>query len=353
MRSVYVRPLSFLYGSDASHHIQKKLALPINGNDQIAFEKIEIINKNQNKKNIIHISKINEIQKNIKKKIIQDLKNITKKKKNILGLNLNHFILMGVLNVTPDSFSDGGKFNTFSKAIIRSREMLQQGAQIIDVGGESTRPGAKLISEQEENKRVIKIIKKISKIKKNIVSIDTRKASVMQAAIKAGAKIINDVSALDFDPKAEALAIKLRKPIVLNHSQGTPDTMQKNPNYKNVLIEIYDYFENKIKQLEKKGFKRNNIILDPGIGFGKNVNHNLTLISKISFFHSLGCPLMLGPSRKSFIGKIMDQKDSISRLGGTISSVIIGANQGVQFFRVHDIKEVNEALSINSALHTI
>ena len=353
MRSVYVRPLSFLYGSDASHHIQKKLALPINGNDQIAFEKIEIINKNKKKKNIIHISKINEIQKKIKKKIIQDLKNITKKKKNILGLNLNHFILMGVLNVTPDSFSDGGKFNTFSKAIIRSREMLQQGAQIIDVGGESTRPGAKLISEQEENKRVIKIIKKISKIKKNIVSIDTRKASVMQAAIKAGAKIINDVSALDFDPKAEALAIKLRKPIVLNHSQGTPDIMQNNPNYKNVLIEIYDYFENKIKQLEKKGFKRNNIILDPGIGFGKNVNHNLTLISKISFFHSLGCPLMLGPSRKSFIGKIMDQKDSISRLGGTISSVIIGANQGVQFFRVHDIKEVNEALSINSALHTI
>lgn len=353
MRSVYIRPLSFLYGSDASHHIKKKLALPINGNDQIAFEKIEIITKNQKNKRIIHVSKISKIQKNIKKKIIQDLKNISKKKKNILGLNLNHSILMGVLNVTPDSFSDGGKFNTFSKAIIRCIEMLQQGAQIIDVGGESTRPGAKLISEQEENKRVIRIIKKISKIKKNIVSIDTRKASVMQAAIKAGAKIINDVSALDFDPKAEALAIKLRKPIILNHSQGTPDIMQNNPNYKNVLIEIYDYFENKIKKLEKKGFKRNNIILDPGIGFGKNVNHNLTLISKISFFHSLGCPLMLGPSRKSFIGKIMDKKDSISRLGGTISSVIIGANQGVQFFRVHDIKEVNEALSINSALHTI
>jgi dihydropteroate synthase len=129
--------------------------------------------------------------------------------------------------------------------------------------------------------------------------------------------------------------------------------MQKNPNYQNVLIDIYDYFENKINQLEKRGFKRKNIILDPGIGFGKNVQHNLTLMSKISFFHSLGCPLMLGPSRKSFIGKIMGSKDTISRLGGTISSVIIGANQGVQFFRVHDIKEIQEALTINAELQAI
>jgi dihydropteroate synthase len=129
--------------------------------------------------------------------------------------------------------------------------------------------------------------------------------------------------------------------------------MQKNPNYQNVLIDIYDYFETKIKQLGKKGFPKSKIILDPGIGFGKNVEHNLTLMSKISFFHSLGCPLMLGPSRKSFIGKIMGKSDSISRLGGTISSVIIGANQGVQFFRVHDIIEIKEALSINSALHKI
>jgi dihydropteroate synthase len=353
MRSVYIRPLSFLYGSDASYHIQKKLALPIHGNPTIAFEKIEIISKNQNNKNIIHVSKLSTLKKSVKKQVIKDLNNITKKKKTICGLTLDNPILMGVLNVTPDSFSDGGKFNTFSKAISKAKEMLEQGAKIIDVGGESTRPGAQLISEQEENKRVIKIIKKISQIKKNIVSIDTRKASVMQAAIKVGAKIINDVSALDFDPQAESLVVKLKKPIILNHSQGTPDTMQKNPSYKNVLIEIYDYFEDKINKLEKRGLNRNSIILDPGIGFGKNVNHNLTLMSKISFFHSLGCPLMLGPSRKSFIGKIMEKKDSISRLGGTISSVIIGANQGVQFFRVHDIKEVNEALSINSALHKI
>ena len=339
MRSVYIRPLNFLYGKDAQFHIQKKLAASVCGNKFLGFTKIEIVNKKNNKSILIDISQINKLK--------------NKNKKHDYDLNNTKPVLMGVLNATPDSFSDGGKFNKLKPAIQHAKLMLEQGAQIIDIGGESTRPGAELISEQEECKRVIQIVKKISQIKKCIVSIDTRKSSVMEAAVKAGAKIINDVSALDFDSNSITLVAKLRKPIILNHSQGTPKTMQKNPNYQNVLIDIYDYFENKINQLEKRGFKRKNIILDPGIGFGKNVQHNLTLMSKISFFHSLGCPLMLGPSRKSFIGKIMGSKDTISRLGGTISSVIIGANQGVQFFRVHDIKEIQEALTINAELQAI
>ena len=353
MRSVYIRPLSFLYGSDAKQHIKKKLALPICGNSHIAFQNIEIIKKNSNTKKIIAVSQVSKLATLEQKQIVKDLSNIKKKRDSLYGLNLLHPIIMGVLNVTPDSFSDGGKFNTLRKAFQRTKVMLDEGAKIIDVGGESTRPGAQLISEQDECKRVLAVIKKIKKLKKNIISIDTRKSLVMKAAVEAGANIINDVSALDFDPRAENMVLQLNKPVILNHSQGTPDTMQNNPSYKNVLIDIYDYFENKIKKLEKQGLKRKNIIVDPGIGFGKNVKHNLTLINKISFFHSLGCPLMLGPSRKSFIGKIMGSKDSTTRLGGTISSVIIGANQGVQFFRVHDIKEINEALSINSALHSI
>ena len=353
MRSVYIRPLHFVYGSDAKDQLKKKIALPICGNTSIAFAAIEIFNKKTNTKQILTVSQISKIKGKDKKQIINDLSQITKKRDSILNLNLSKSVLMGVLNVTPDSFSDGGKFYKAKQAVQHAKTMLQQGAHIIDVGGESTRPGAKLISEEEECRRVIQVIKKIKKIRNNIVSIDTRKSLVMKAAVVAGAKIINDVSALDFDTHAEEVVAKLKKPIILNHSQGTPETMQKNPNYKNILIEIYDYFEEKIKQLEQKGLRRKHIILDPGIGFGKNVQHNLTLMNKISFFHSLGCPLMLGPSRKSFIGKIMGKKDSISRLGGTISSVIIGANQGVQFFRVHDIKEINEALSINSALYSI
>ena len=228
--------------------------------------------------------------------------------------------------------------------------MIAEGADIIDVGGESTRPGAKLISIKKEKERVLKVI---SKIKKNLVSIDTRKAEVMREAVKNGAKIINDVSALDFDNHSFTTVIKLKKPVILNHSQGTPDIMQNNPKYQNVLLDIYDYFENKINQLVKKGFSKTNIILDPGIGFGKNLNHNLDLISNIGLFHSLGCPIMLGPSRKSFIGKIMKKKDSKDRLGGTLASVITGYNHGVQFFRVHDIRESFEALKVQEALNSI
>ena len=353
MRSVYIRPLNFLYGKDSRQHIQKKIAAPICGNKSIAFTKIEIIYKDSKKSKLLDILEISKLNYKNKNQVLSDFNTIKKKRKNILNLDFNQPVIMGVLNITPDSFSDGGKFYKIKSATQHAKKMMTQGAHIIDVGGESTRPGAQNISEKEECRRVIKAVKQISKINKCSVSIDTRKSQVMKQALNAGAKIINDVSALDFDPNAFFLVSKLKKPVILNHSQGTPETMQKNPNYQNILIDIYDYFEEKIKQLEKKGFPKSKIILDPGIGFGKNIKHNLTLMSKISFFHSLGCPLMLGPSRKSFIGKIMGKNDSISRLGGTISSVIIGANQGVQFFRVHDIIEIKEALSINSALHKI
>ena len=352
MRSVYVRPCNFIHGKHAAFLIQKKQALPICGNRSIGFTHVEIITK-KNKIKLISISKVKTLSKAYQQQVQQDLKQIQKKRSSIGKLNMDKPILMGVLNVTPDSFSDGGKFNKLDKALQHAKRMIQDGAHIIDVGGESTRPGARLIPVKEECQRVIKIIQKIKKNISTVISIDTRKSEVMKQAVKAGAMIINDVSALDFDPHAEQIVINSKKPIILNHSQGTPETMQKNPTYQNVLIEIYDYFENKIKKLEKKGIARKHIIVDPGIGFGKNVQHNLTLMRHVSFFHSLGCPLMLGPSRKSFIGKIMGKKDSISRIGGTISAVIIGANQGVQFFRVHDIKEINEALTINQALHTI
>ena len=343
--------MSLSYGSNAISLIKLKKALPICGNKKLAFSNVEIIIRAKKYKfKKIDINQIKYLPIKLKKNVLKNVRNITKKRKKILGLNLNKFVIFGVLNVTPDSFSDGGKFNKLKLAIKRSRQMSNEGAKVIDVGGESTRPGAKLITIAQEKRRVLQVI---SKIKKFNVSIDTRKSEVMIAAVKNGAKIINDVSALDFDQKALEVVANLKKPVILNHSQGTPDIMQNNPKYRNVLLDIYDYFENKIQQLKNKNYLIRNIIIDPGIGFGKNLDHNLNLISNIGLFHGLGCPIMLGPSRKSFIGKVMKNKDSKNRLGGTLSAIITGYNQGVQCFRVHDIKEVHEALKVQEALNSI
>lgn len=343
--------MSLSYGSNATSLIKLKKALPICGNKKLAFSNVEIIIRAKKYKfKKIDINQIKYLPTKIKKNVLKSMRNITKKRKKISGINLNKFVIFGVLNVTPDSFSDGGKFNKLKLAIKRSRQMSNDGANVIDVGGESTRPGAKLITIAQEKKRVLQVI---SKIKKFNVSIDTRKSDVMIAAVKNGAKIINDVSALDFDQKALEVVANLKKPVILNHSQGTPDIMQNNPKYRNVLLDIYDYFENKIQQLKNKNYLIRNIIIDPGIGFGKNLDHNLNLISNIGLFHGLGCPIMLGPSRKSFIGKVMKNKDSKNRLGGTLSAIITGYNQGVQCFRVHDIKEVHEALKVQEALNSI
>ena len=175
----------------------------------------------------------------------------------------------------------------------------------------------------------------------------------MIASIKNGAKIINDVSALEFDKNSINVIIKFKPNVILNHSKGTPQTMQKSPKYKNVVLDIYDFLENKINLLIKLGLKKDKIIIDPGIGFGKNLNHNLKLMSNIGIFHALGCPIMLGSSRKSFIAKVMKTKVTKDRIGGTIASVLTGANQGVQFFRVHDIAATKEALGINKSLINI
>ena len=351
MHKIYVRPISLSYGSNAIKLIKNKKALPICGNKNICFSQIEVIVRDsKNQYTIFDISKINTIPKSLASTVKKKIKNISSKRKNILKLDLSKFHIFGVLNVTPDSFSDGGKFNSLNKAIKHSNQMIVDGASVIDIGGESTRPGAKLIPIKVEINRVSKII---SKLKKYKLSIDTRKSQVMTQAVKNGAKIINDVSALDYDRNSLSTVIKLRKPVILNHSQGTPDVMQNNPKYKNVLLDIYDYFEDKINQLTRLGFPKNYIILDPGIGFGKNLVHNLNLISNVGIFHTLGCPIMLGPSRKSFIGKIMKEKDSRERLGGTLSAILTGYNQGVQFFRVHDIKQTYEALKVQEAINSI
>lgn len=260
------------------------------------------------------------------------------------GLSLNCSRIMGILNVTPDSFFDGGRHDQVIVAVEHALRMVKEGADIIDVGGESTRPGADLISIDEELNRVIPVIKALKAKTDALISIDTRKPEVMREAIKAGAHIINDVSALTFDPNSLEVAAELNVPVILMHSQGTPEVMQDNPSYNHVVLDIYDYLSASLQRAVEAGVRTENIILDPGIGFGKNVSHNCALLKGLSLFHGLGVPLLLGCSRKSYIAALSDGEPADERLPGSLSGVLLGVSQGVQIFRVHDVAETVQAL---------
>ena len=251
---------------------------------------------------------------------------------------------MGVLNLTPDSFSDGGKFNSTKRGIDHALKMFQSGANIIDIGGESTRPGSKSVDKNLEWKRIEKILKPICK--KIPVSLDTRKSEIMKKGICCGVKIINDISGLSYDSETINILKKYKIPFIIQHSKGLPSNMQKNPHYKNVLLDIYDFFEEKIKLIRSVGINHNNIIIDPGIGFGKNLKHNMTLIKNISIFHTLGFPILIGNSRKRFIKEISEKNDTYNRIGGTVASSIYLMMQGVQILRIHDINELLQGVRV-------
>mgnify|MGYP001462909700 CR=1 FL=1 len=343
MEKYYTRACNFYYGSDSKKKIIQKISLPLNGNNLISFDCIELITRKSKK--IISLNEINKLPKNIKKKVLIDLKNITKKKF-FPKIKFGKIpILMGVLNATPDSFSDGGKFLKNKLADKQIIKLLKSGAKIIDLGGESTRPGAKEISLQEEWKRIKSKLNNLYK-RKCIISLDTRKSLIIKKSLPYKVSLINDVSGLSYDKDTINVLKKSNIPFVIHHIKGTPRTMQINPKYKNVLLDIYDFFEAKIKIVRKKKIKHDNIILDPGIGFGKNLKHNITLISKISIFHSLGFPIMLGLSRKRYIKDLSGINDSKERTGGTVASCIYSSLQGVQILRVHDVNEINQALKV-------
>jgi dihydropteroate synthase len=291
MKKYYTRACNFTYGKLSIKLVNGKKNLPLKGNKEISFDEIEIISRNSKK--IINIKDIKNLPKLLKIKVKKDLNIIIKKNKNFANLNFKKLPnLMGVLNLTPDSFSDGGRFNKKSKGITHAINLFKFGSNIIDVGGESTRPGSKTVSDYKEWKRIESTIKKISK--KIPLSLDTRKSEIMKKGIKLGVKIINDVSGLEYDLKTVQVLKEYKTPFVIHHSQGTPENMQIKPSYKNVLLDIYDFFEEKIKFLRTKGVKHNNIIIDPGIGFGKNLKHNMNLIRDISIFHTLGFPVLVG-----------------------------------------------------------
>jgi len=265
------------------------------------------------------------------------------------SLDLKRSRLMGIVNVTPDSFSDGGHFLDSQKAIDHGLKLIDAGADILDVGGESTRPGADPVSTEEEIKRVVPVIEQLVK-HGALVSIDTRHAPVMKAAVEAGAAIINDVTALQGDSDSLATAVKLNVPVILMHMQGEPGTMQDNPTYQNAPREVFESLIARGRACEAAGISANKIAIDPGIGFGKNLEHNLQILQQLDIYQSGPYPVVLGTSRKSFIAKLSRGEPAPERVAGSIATVLDGYAKGVRIFRVHDVAETRQALDVFEAI---
>ena len=265
------------------------------------------------------------------------------------GLALDKPRLMGVVNVTPDSFSDGGDFLDAQVAIDHGKKLVDDGADILDIGGESTRPGSKPISMDEECSRILPVIDGLADMGVPI-SVDTRHADVMRRAIDAGAGIVNDVTALTGDPESLEVCAEAGVDVALMHMQGTPETMQDNPTYEDAALDIVDYMQDRLDALAAAGIARDKVCIDPGVGFGKTLEHNLRILSAIDAFHELGVPVMLGVSRKSFISKIDRDVPPKDRVAGSIAAAIAGWDRGVQLFRVHDVAETRQALAVWQAI---
>ncbi|WP_108652925.1 dihydropteroate synthase [Dongshaea marina] len=251
---------------------------------------------------------------------------------------------MGILNVTPDSFSDGGQFSSYAKALERARQMVADGASIIDIGGESTRPGAAEVTQAEELERVIPLVEAITRELDVLVSVDTSKPQVICEAAAAGAHLINDVRALQ-EPGALEAAAQSGLPVCLMHMQGQPRTMQQQPSYRDLLVEIEEFFEQRIAACATAGISREKILLDPGFGFGKTLEHNYQLLGQLEYFHQLKCPLLVGMSRKSMVGNLLDRPVE-ERLAGSLGCAAIALLKGARIIRVHDVKETYDLLRV-------
>lgn len=271
------------------------------------------------------------------------------------GLDLSlgpRTLLMGILNITPDSFSDGGLFLKTDEAVRRAEALAEEGADLVDIGGESSRPGADPVPAEEEIRRVVPVIEHLAKRLTIPISIDTVKAEVARRALAAGARIVNDISALHFDPEMTPLVAREGVPVVLMHMQGTPKTMQVHPVYTDVIHEIRDFFESRIQWAERSGIPRDRIVLDPGIGFGKTTEHNLEILSRLGEFGTFGQPLLIGPSRKSFIGQVLGMSVE-ERIEGTAAAVAVGVLNGASIIRVHDVKAMGRVVRMVEAMRRV
>ncbi|MEM9580761.1 MAG: dihydropteroate synthase [Pseudomonadota bacterium] len=271
---------------------------------------------------------------------------LTRARAPIASVDMTAPRIMGILNVTPDSFSDGGQHQGIDNAAAAAQRMISAGAEILDIGGESTRPGAQEVDIASEIERTAPVIAALQGQINVPISIDTRKSAVAEAAFAAGAQIANDVSGLMFDSKMAAVCAERTAPICVMHSQGLPKTMQHDPRYDDVLLDVYDFLDGQLTLLEDAGLPRDRIIIDPGIGFGKTMGHNIALIQGLSLFHGLGCALLLGVSRKGFIGTLGSEPEAARRAPGSVALALDAVRQGVHILRVHDVDETRQALAL-------
>jgi dihydropteroate synthase len=268
----------------------------------------------------------------------------------LAGLSLDRTRIMGIVNVTPDSFSDGGRFTQVQAAIDHGLRLADEGADILDIGGESTRPGSDAVQLDEELRRVLPVIEGLRARTDKLISIDTRKAEVMRQAAAAGADILNDVSALTHDPKALDTAAETGLPVMLMHAQGDPKTMNDNPQYSDVALDVFDFLEQRIRACEAAGIPKAKIVADPGIGFGKHLQHNVAVLSAMSLYHGLGVAILLGASRKKLIGQLCNIDDPKERVSGSIAAALSSVAQGIQLLRVHDVTATRQAVCVWEAV---
>lgn len=336
----YLRPLGLVFGADARAQIAAGEAGALGGMAHTGFTQVEVARRGGGRvtRYVSHYAQARDMPQ---------VAAITAARPDFAGLSLQSCRIMGVVNVTPDSFSDGGKLKNAGAAVAHGRRLAQEGADILDVGGESTRPGSDEVPADEEFSRIIPVIEGLAA--SHLVSADTRKAKVMEAALRAGAKIINDVSALGHDPRSAAVIATANSPVVLMHALGEPKTMQLNPRYEDVLLDVYDGLEEKIAMAERAGIARANICVDPGIGFGKTFRHNLQLLAGLTMFHGLGVGLLVGLSRKGFVGAVTGENAAARRVHGSVGGALHAAMMGAHILRVHDVVETRQALQLFTA----
>lgn len=309
----------------------------LGGSAHIAFAAVEVLTRDGQR-----VSKRYSSYRDVANEPV--LKKITQKRAPFSGLDLSQTRVMGIVNVTPDSFSDGGRHADAMAAIAHGRLLAEQGADILDVGGESTRPGSETVGAEEELRRIIPVIEGLADA--GIVSVDTRKSNVMERAIDAGAAIINDVSALGFDPASAATAARLGKPVILMHAQGEPKTMQLAPKYDDVVLDVYDFLAERVAMAQAAGIAEDMICIDPGIGFGKSFEHNLALMQSLSVLLGLGVAMLVGVSRKNMIGVLTGEKVAANRVAGSAGGALHAALMGAHILRVHDVAATVQALRV-------
>lgn len=348
MPGIYLEPVGLLYGPVAKDALALGAALPLAGNSSIAFAAVRLWEGEPG--NVKHaIVRISTIQAIDEPRVKDLLEKLVAPRAPIAGVSLETPRIMGIVNVTPDSFSDGGEHFDTEAAIAHARKLAGEGADFIDIGAESTRPGASPVALEEELSRLMPVLRGLSGLSVPI-SVDTRKPQVMREAAAAGAAMLNDISALTFTPESLSTAAELKLPAVLMHAQGTPETMQDNPVYKDAVIEVYDFLESRIEAAASQGLPRECIVADPGIGFGKTVAHNLSLLQSIAIFHGLGVPLLAAASRKGFVQKLTGAEGPREGGAGSVAAALDAAAQGVHIVRVHDVQATRQAISLWKSL---